>query len=130
MVAVLVASADPQTAVEEEVEGAAVVAAGEDDLLDVGLERDADVLAVDRVACGPFEVVDQDGGRGEQAEDGEVGDDQEPAAPAGEVAAEQPEDQGAARDHVDRAGEQGAGQLAQEGSSRNGNARPPTSAPT
>ncbi|CAM5356318.1 hypothetical protein SALBM311S_04961 [Streptomyces alboniger] len=55
VVTVLVPAADPEPAVEEEADGPAVGAAGEDDLRDVRLHRHPYVVAVDRLSCGPFE---------------------------------------------------------------------------
>ncbi|MDQ0715043.1 hypothetical protein QFZ55_004495 [Streptomyces luteogriseus] len=109
-----VAPADPQPAVEVDVEGPAVGTAGEDHFLHPGLQRHADVLAVHRLPRGPFEVVDEDGGGGEDGEDEPVADQQQPPGPGGEVPPEQAEHQRAADDRVDRAGEQRAGQLPEE----------------
>ncbi len=115
VVAAFVAATDPQAAVEEEVERTAVGSAGDDDLLDVGLDRHAHLTPVHRAPRSPFEVVDEYGGRGEDAEHGDVGDHQQPAGAAREVPPEQAEDERAAHDGVDRTGDQGRGQLAQQG---------------
>jgi hypothetical protein len=120
VVAALVVAADPEAAVEEEAERAAVGAAGEDDLLDVGVHRDPYVPAVHRVPCGSFEVVDEDGGRGEHREDDEVGDDEQPAAAPGQVLPEQAEYEGAARERVDGSGDECRGQLAEQGQEKEG----------
>ncbi len=115
VVAPLVAAAHPQPAVQEQVEGPPVGVAGEDDLLHVGLHGHADVLAVHGVPGGAFEAVGEDGRRDEEREDDDVDGQQQPARPAGQVAPEQAEDEGGADGRVDGAGEQRAGELAEEG---------------
>ncbi|CAM5294781.1 hypothetical protein SMICM304S_05268 [Streptomyces microflavus] len=123
VVAVLVAGADPQPAVQIEAEGFAV-GAGQDDLLHPGLHGDPHLVPVDRLPRRPLEVVDQERGGGQDGDHREVGQDQEPARAGGEVAPEHPQDQRPAGRRVDRAGEQRAGELPQHRQQQEGEGQP------
>ncbi|GAA3225302.1 hypothetical protein GCM10020256_34820 [Streptomyces thermocoprophilus] len=93
VVAAFVVPADAEPPVQVDVQGPAAGAAGEDDLLDAGALRDADVVAVHGVPCGLFEVVGEERGAGEDAEHGDVGGEQHPAGAPAEVAMEEPQDE-------------------------------------
>ncbi|CAM5628815.1 hypothetical protein SCALM49S_05965 [Streptomyces californicus] len=129
VVAVLVAGADPQPAVQVEVQGVAV-GAGQDDLLHPGLHGDPHLVPVDRPARGPLEVVDEHGGRRQHGDHRDVGQDEEP-----------PERALRSRRNTHRTSAPPAAALTEPvnsvpvncpsiGSSRKGKASPPTSAPT
>ncbi|ESU49527.1 hypothetical protein P376_2490 [Streptomyces sp. HCCB10043] len=123
VVAVLVAGADPQPAVQIEAEGVPV-GAGHHDLLHPGLHGDPHLVPVHRPPRRPLEIVDQRRGGGQHRDHRDVDQDEEPAGAGAEVAPEHPQHERPARRRVDRAGEQGAGQLPQHRQQQKGEREP------
>lgn len=84
------------------------------------MDGDPHPVAVHGPARGLLEVVDEHGRGGQDGQDRHVHPDQQGAGAGGQVAAEHPQHEPAARDHVDRAGDERAGELAEPGQQEEG----------